>query len=200
MAQPECGMWVDEDDDASLRRENANSGDWCASLTLALLLLLLLCCVSSKHELWRSLFEAAPVGQIRRSFPCRCLATIYCQSSAIGAFLFPPLFFHSAFPLTFFFRWLKVRDGQNEHVADKEGAQSGSSCVVCVALCLQSRECNARSYPYRSPLDAASIKAEHKMASKALPAKLNTKKNAALMQFFLTLCGTWNVCLACFRC
>lgn len=88
-----------------------------------------------------------------------------------------------------------MRDGQNEHVADKGGVyspvQSSSSCVCVCSLCvaLQSKE---RESAMRIPfLGAAAIKADHKMASKALPAKLNTKKkNAALMQLSLAPCGT----------
>lgn len=92
------------------------------------------------------------------------LLAIFCHRRV---FYFPHSF------LSFFFGWwLKVRAGQNEHVADKGGeAQSRISCVVCSALPACSRECNASCLPLLLLVCPAAIKVDHKMASKALPAQ-----------------------------
>lgn len=102
------------------------------------------------------------------------LLAIFCHRRV---FYFPHSF------LSFFFGWwLKVRAGQNEHVADKGGeAQSRISCVVCSALPACSRECNASCIPLLLLACPAAIKVDHKMASKALPAQKKEREPLPLL-------------------
>lgn len=79
------------------------------------------------------------------------LLAIFCHRRV---FYFPHSF------LSFFFGWrLKVRAGQNEHVADKGGeAQSRISYVVCSALPACSRECNASCLPPMLPCSRSALR------------------------------------------
>lgn len=165
MAQPECGMWVDyDDDDAALRRENANGCCFPSSQTPCSLLPLpsadLLCQQPERamtQPIWCSCW---PKNTLKFSMPLLSnnLLAILCHRRV---FYFPHCFSIScSLYLFFFFRQLKVRDGQNEHVADKGGVyspvQSSSSCVCVCVVCVwpcsrkRERECNANPFPGRS--------------------------------------------------
>lgn len=80
--------------------------------------------------------------------------------------------------------WLKVRDGQHEHVADKGGgAVKDFVCSLYSTACLPAVE-SALRVPFLLCflLCPAAIKTDHKMASKALPAKKKNEPLPLLMQ------------------
>lgn len=114
------------------------------------------------------------------------LLAIFCHRRV---FYFP----HSQ---SFFFLvpwWLKVRDGQHEHVADKGGgAVKDFVCSLYSTACLPAVE-SALRVPFLLCflLCPAAIKTDHKMASKALPAKKKTN-------LFLFLCNSRSVREMCF--